>query len=98
MDIVRLAKYFMPGKIKLIIAVIFFLVLPAILVDAVGIHIIWFFGGLIMIPLSDFINPMNYILLIVEAYVLACILINHFSPSIEKKVQNAPYDLRRNFV
>ena len=84
MDYEKVIKFLMPGKIKLILFIVLFLVLPALSISNAGIHILWMLGGLVLLPLIGFENPMSYILLILEAYLIACLIVNHFSASHEK--------------
>ena len=84
-------KFLMPTKIKLILVVLLFFVLPAIMISAAGLQIIWFLGGLIMFSLVDFIHPANYLLLIIEAYVLACLIVRRFAPNEPTRQQAQKY-------
>ena len=91
MEIETLVKFFMPTKIKIILAVLLFFVLPAIMVSAAGLQIIWFLGGLIMFTLVDYIHPANYFVLIIEAYILACLITRRFAPNEPTREQAQKY-------
>ncbi len=81
MEIERLVKFFMPTKIKIILVILLFFVLPAIMISSAGLQIIWFLGGIIMFPLMDYIHPVNYLLLFIEAYVITCLIVQRFAPN-----------------
>ena len=89
MDYEKIVKFLMPGKVKLFLFIILFLVLPGIIISADIIDIMWLFSGIILIPIAEYINPLSFILLIIEAYLVACLIVNHFAPKIEKSQKSA---------
>jgi hypothetical protein len=92
MQIQVLAGFLMPTKIKIILFILLFVILPALIFHSAGIGVAWLFGGLILIPLAGYVNPATYIIFVIEAYVIACLIANYFSP-LQPKSRQKPVNL-----
>ncbi len=81
METDKIVKFLMPTKLKMILFVVLFLILPGFVIHAGGIEIAWLFAGPIIISILIAVNPLTYILFVIEIYIISCLISNHFSPA-----------------